>query len=187
MTNPTPTLKTDRAGTRRWYVNDLLHRVDGPAVEYAMGDKEWWVNGKRHRVDGLAIEYADGRKAWYLNGELHRADGPAVEYPDGYNTWFFNGKQILAPCTHVLTVAFSRGTHIPEGAMSEMAKAALEEQPSGDQIGSLKAILHKYWPTDVKKILVTLLMDTDPAIKHLAFSLLGREELPDGDQGRVYL
>jgi hypothetical protein len=24
----------------------LLHRLDGPAVEYSDGDLEWWVNGK---------------------------------------------------------------------------------------------------------------------------------------------
>ena len=54
----------------RWYLNDRLHRVDGPAVEYADGTKRWFLNGKRHREDGPAIEYADGEESsWYLNGE----------------------------------------------------------------------------------------------------------------------
>ena len=26
-----------------------LHRLDGPAIEYADGTKSWWLNGKRHR------------------------------------------------------------------------------------------------------------------------------------------
>lgn len=27
----------------------LLHREDGPAIEYPDGCKEWFINGKRHR------------------------------------------------------------------------------------------------------------------------------------------
>ena len=46
-----------------------LHRVDGPAIEWADGDKSWYLNGEFHRIDGPAIEWADGYKAWYLNGE----------------------------------------------------------------------------------------------------------------------
>jgi len=56
-------------GTKRWKVNGLLHRTDGPAVEFADGRKEWLINGKRHREDGPAIEWHDGDKFWYLNGE----------------------------------------------------------------------------------------------------------------------
>lgn len=33
----------------------ILHRENGPAVEYADGDKAWWFNGKKHRVGGPAI------------------------------------------------------------------------------------------------------------------------------------
>ena len=47
---------------------NMLHRVDGPAIERRNGDKEWWVNGRLHRLDGPAIERADGSKAWYLDG-----------------------------------------------------------------------------------------------------------------------
>ena len=31
----------------KWYLNDKLHRVDGPAVEYADGVKKWYLNGVR--------------------------------------------------------------------------------------------------------------------------------------------
>jgi len=58
----------DGEGTRCWYLNDRLHREDGPAVEWA-GTKVWYINGKRHREDGPAVEWADGYKSWYLNGE----------------------------------------------------------------------------------------------------------------------
>lgn len=47
----------------------ILHREDGPAVEYANGNKQWFLNGKCHREDGPAIELAGGFKAWWLNGE----------------------------------------------------------------------------------------------------------------------
>jgi hypothetical protein len=40
-----------------------------PTIEIANnGTKRWILNGKLHRVDGPATEYADGEKAWYLNG-----------------------------------------------------------------------------------------------------------------------
>jgi hypothetical protein len=57
----------DRVTYRRRSDN-RLHRVDGPAVEYAGGGREWWVEGKLHRVDGPAIEYAGGEREWFLTG-----------------------------------------------------------------------------------------------------------------------
>ena len=56
-------------GTKRWYLNDQLHRTDGPAVEWSDGNKEWWLNGLRHRTDGPAIEWVNGAKMWFLNGK----------------------------------------------------------------------------------------------------------------------
>jgi hypothetical protein len=47
----------------------ILHREDGPAVEWNDGSKYWRINGKTHREDGPAIEWSDGSKSWYLNGE----------------------------------------------------------------------------------------------------------------------
>ena len=32
-------------GTKEWFMNDLHHRQDGPAIEYADGTTEWWLNG----------------------------------------------------------------------------------------------------------------------------------------------
>ena len=80
-------------GTKRWYLNEKLHRTDGPAVEYYNGIKYWYLNDKCHRTDGPAMEHPNGIKYWYLNGERHRIDGPAVEYPDGSKEWYLNYKQ----------------------------------------------------------------------------------------------
>ena len=55
---------------KHWYLNDKLHREDGPAVECANGNKYWYRDGKLHREDGPAEEHTNGYKAWYLNGRL---------------------------------------------------------------------------------------------------------------------
>ncbi len=59
-------------GTKYWYLepaeNRVYHRLDGPAIEYAIGSKEWWQNGKLHRLDGPAIESCSGNKSYYING-----------------------------------------------------------------------------------------------------------------------
>jgi hypothetical protein len=83
------------SGTKCWYLNGQLHRVDGPAIERANGDKEWWLNGRLHRVNGPAIEHVNGVKEWWLNGKRHRVDGPAIEWADsGPNEWYLNGQEL---------------------------------------------------------------------------------------------
>ena len=41
-------IKLNEAG-KKVYINkdDLLHREDGPAIEFAFGGKEWYINGIR--------------------------------------------------------------------------------------------------------------------------------------------
>ena len=83
----------DEEGTTRWYKDakrTILHREDGPAIEYADGSKCWYKNGQRHRTDGPAIERADGTKHWYQNNHLHRTDGPAIEWASGRKNWYIN-------------------------------------------------------------------------------------------------
>ena len=63
----TYTVKVDDNGDKEWFLNGKLHRIDGPACEYADGTKHWHLDGKRHRVDGPAVEWSDGTKYWYLN------------------------------------------------------------------------------------------------------------------------
>jgi hypothetical protein len=77
-----------------YYLNNKLHRIDGPAEIWVTGTKEWWQNGKLHRDDGPAVEYSNGIKAWYQNGLRHRLDGPAIELSDGYKEWWIEGKPI---------------------------------------------------------------------------------------------
>ncbi len=62
----------NKSGDKLWY-NELgkLHRIDGPAIEYANGNKDWFIDGQRHRTDGPAIEYIDGTEDWYLYDERY--------------------------------------------------------------------------------------------------------------------
>lgn len=171
-------------GSTEWYSNGELHRIDGPAMEAADGYKAWWVKGKVHRTDGPAIEHPKGYKEWRVNGEMHRADGPAMEWADGRKAWWVNGEPISTPYNCVLSAAFALGLHIPEEVLPEMLKSMHQTQGSqDDQLNQLNNILHKYWPLHVKRILVRLFSSTAPALKHIAFSLLGREVVPERAKG----
>jgi hypothetical protein len=47
----------------------ILHREDGPAVEWSNGNKFWYLNDVLHREDGPAVEWINGDKVWFLNDE----------------------------------------------------------------------------------------------------------------------
>ena len=67
----------------------VLHREDGPAVEFPCGYKSWYRNGKYHREDGPAIEFSNGDKRWYINDELlSEAEFKARKSP-------CNGKKVI--------------------------------------------------------------------------------------------
>jgi hypothetical protein len=74
-------------------VNNLPHNYTGSWKVYN-GNKFWYQHGKLHRLDGPAMEWADGCKAWYQKGKLHRLDGPAIEMDGGYKEWWINGKHV---------------------------------------------------------------------------------------------
>ena len=90
-------IEVDQYGTRKYYNKaGQLHRINGPAIEYADGTKYWYQNSLIHRTDGPAIEYADGEKYWYQNGLLHRTDGAAIERCDGIMECYINGEELTA-------------------------------------------------------------------------------------------
>jgi len=57
----------DERGTKRWYENGELHRIDGAAEIHANGDQFWYKDGLRHRIDGPAVILANGKQFWYLD------------------------------------------------------------------------------------------------------------------------
>jgi len=83
---------------------NIIHRLDGrPAVQYADGSKMWYVDGQLHRLDGPAFEAANGCKYWYVDGQCHRLDGPAVQYADGRKYWYVDGKHLSEEKFNALT------------------------------------------------------------------------------------
>jgi hypothetical protein len=90
-------------GYKAWWVDGKRHRLDGPAFEWFDGHKEWYVDGKRHRLNGPAYERANGYKAWYVDDKLHRTDGPAIERVDGSKAWYVDGKELTEKQFNVLT------------------------------------------------------------------------------------
>ena len=64
-------IKINGYGDKFYYVNGILHREDGPAIECNYGDKFWYKNGKRHREEGPAVEWCDGDKEWWLKNKYY--------------------------------------------------------------------------------------------------------------------
>ena len=89
-------VEVDGEGTY-WYAGTgtprRLHRLNGPAIEWADGTLMWYQNGQRHRADGPAITRPDGYQAWWQNDQLHRVDGPAVIDEDGAKEYWLDGVQ----------------------------------------------------------------------------------------------
>jgi hypothetical protein len=48
-------------GTKQWYLNGKLHRIDGPAIEYPNGVKYWFLNGINYSFEEyiIAAEWGD--------------------------------------------------------------------------------------------------------------------------------
>jgi hypothetical protein len=87
----------DKNGNSFWYKDNVLHREDGPACEFANGAKYYYKYGQWHREGGPACEFEDGAKYWCKEGNFHREDGPALEAANGDKYWHFNDKEI--PCS----------------------------------------------------------------------------------------
>ena len=87
-----PEMTEDSNGDKTWRLEGKLHRIDGPAIEYADGSKSYWIQGELHRTDGPAIERADGSKQYFIEGKRHRTDGPAIENANGSKQYWVEGK-----------------------------------------------------------------------------------------------
>jgi hypothetical protein len=64
----------------KYYYKDremtIMHREDGPAIEYSNGDNSWYIDNKCHREDGPAADWAGGlQKRWYIHGKHLTEEG----------------------------------------------------------------------------------------------------------------
>jgi hypothetical protein len=80
------------SGNKFWYLNEQLHREDGPAIDCDDGYKCWYIKDRLHREDGPAVECANGQKVWYLDGQQYREDTYKAEMAQRNNTC--NGKVV---------------------------------------------------------------------------------------------
>jgi hypothetical protein len=48
----------------------------------------------KHRKNGPAVEFANGNKMWYLFGVIHRENGPAYEGADDQTSYWFDGSVV---------------------------------------------------------------------------------------------
>jgi hypothetical protein len=103
LTRPRKKVEVSDAGVTTWWLDDCLHREDGPAVEWPDGTRQWWREGKLHRDDGPAVERADGSRMWFRSGKLHREDGPAVIDAGGAAQWWRNGILLSTATLSTLT------------------------------------------------------------------------------------
>ena len=99
-------LRNGYTSTNPYIIFGKWHREDGPALLSIWNEnykKEWYINGLLHRVDGPAYEFksVDGMSMneWSINGKLHRLDGPAIERWNDFTgwvfrKWFIHGKEV---------------------------------------------------------------------------------------------
>ena len=56
--------------------HQILHRLDGPAIEGDFGYTEWYKDGERHNLKGPAYTDVNGQvKEWYINGKQYTKKG----------------------------------------------------------------------------------------------------------------
>jgi hypothetical protein len=109
----------DDDGVKKWYVDGVLHRTDGAAIECVDGTKFWYTHGYLHRADGPAIECPDGREYWYYNGIVHRNIGPAITENEGRTKrWYRYGVLVHSEnyvkssvCRRIFNAIFKIKTH----------------------------------------------------------------------------
>lgn len=62
------------------------------------GNVHWYLNNKLHREDGPAVEMSDGTQIWYRKNIKHRVDGPAVIHSSGYVEYWLYGNRVEKSC-----------------------------------------------------------------------------------------
>lgn len=78
-------------------------------ITYPNGDTHHYLNEQLHRDDGPAYERKDGIHAYYQHGKLHRDDGPALVYPNNpqLNQYWIYGKKYSTFSQNILHNTFT--------------------------------------------------------------------------------
>lgn len=72
----------DNIGTKKWYSDGVLHRINGPTIEHIDGTKIWYNHGEYYKIESFTCT------EWFYNHHHHRIDGPVIIY--GTNEQFKN-------------------------------------------------------------------------------------------------
>lgn len=87
--------KVDELGTEVYFLDNVIHREDGPAMIEKDGSAHWFRHGDRHREGGPAVIMANGNEYWFHNGVTHRIDGPAIIH-NGEPLWFVKNNRVYS-------------------------------------------------------------------------------------------
>lgn len=90
-------LGDQKCGFKAWYLNGVVHRVGGPAIEYDNGSFEYTINNRHHRENEVCLQDVKNNCLYYcLNGNFHREDGPAIMYlnKDKEDMFYIKGKKV---------------------------------------------------------------------------------------------
>jgi hypothetical protein len=110
-------------GEIRWIKNGRFHCEGGkPAIERPDGTKFWYVNGNLHRLNGPAIIHSDGYRKWFKDGVLHREDGPAVEWIDGTKEWHIEGTEYTEKEFKIVIFSNQLKDELPEKEITQAPK-----------------------------------------------------------------
>lgn len=95
------------------------------------GSKHWYAPGRKlHRLDGPAVEFADGGKSWYVNNKLHRDDGPAGTSSWGTNYWWLHGIHYNTPEEWAAAVFEDKKQEVTSEAINNFLRSILAKQTS---------------------------------------------------------
>ena len=90
-------------GDKTWFLNNIYHRANGPAIVWSNTVNCFWYGEKVTEFElmmlaaqptaQLLISY-DGSKFWFLDYQNHRDNGPAVVWADGHCEWYWYDDRI---------------------------------------------------------------------------------------------
>lgn len=87
-------LVIDAEGNKSWWKNGVLHREDGPAVEWENGHKSWWIDGVK--LDGSPKAAVKNRPI----KKIRRCVGSHGK-PCPYKKWLPKGKSLCDDCKNI--------------------------------------------------------------------------------------
>lgn len=76
-----PTVSHDDDQVCLWYYQDLLHRRDLPAIEYADGTIKYYKYGVLHNENGAAAYFSNGIREYFIEGIFIKKKGETTHLP----------------------------------------------------------------------------------------------------------